>query len=193
MITTTHLTEYYNNIIKRVQASGREPYPFAKDLPLNAFEWKNLVEVCSIIKANSTRFNMAMWHNKKESCGTVHCIAGWAASLMVADTNTDQFTYEENDLPEQYYESIMTANMDSNTPDILSVSTIANYMLSGYLNPFFYLTSNNLRLPDDYDIETVIMEELIEPILEIANQECLTLSQEVTQFIEKAKQETCMV
>jgi hypothetical protein len=112
---------------------------------------------------------------------------------MVADTNTDQFTYEENDLPEQYYESIMTANMDSNTPDILSVCKIANYMLSGYLNPFFYLTSNNLRLPDDYDIETVIMEELIEPILEIANQECLTLSQEVTQFIEKAKQETCMV
>jgi len=192
MITTTHLTEYYNNIIKRVRVSAG-PYPFAKDLPLSAFEWKNLVEVCSIIKANFNRFNMATWHDKKESCGTVHCIAGWAASLMVADTNTNDFSYLEEEIPEQHYESIVTQNSFSERPPVLPVSTIANYMLSGYLNPFFYLTNNNLRLPDDYDIETVIMEELIEPILEIANQECLTLSQEVTQFIEKAKQETCMV
>lgn len=193
MITTTHLTEYYNNILKRVQASGREPYPFAKDLPLSAFEWKNLVEVCSIIKANSTRFNMAMWHDKKESCGTVHCIAGWAASLMVSDTNTNQFAYDEKDLPEQHYECIVSENIGVEKPTVLSVATIASYMLSSYLYPFFYLTAQNLGLPLDYDIETVIMEELIEPILEIANQECLTLSQEVTQFIEKAKQETCMV
>ncbi|QGT54449.1 hypothetical protein b3_0206 [Synechococcus phage B3] len=191
MITTTHLTEYYNNILKRVQGSEKAPYPFTKDLPLSQFEWKNLVEVCSIIKANSNRFNMATWHDKKESCGTVHCIAGWAASLMVADTNTNTFSYNVEEIPEQHYESIMNTNM-SYAPGIFAVSTIASYMLSNYLYPFFFLTTAHLGLPLDYDIETVIMEELIEPILEIASQECLTLSQEVTQFIEKAKQETCL-
>lgn len=47
----------------------------------------NLLEIYNIIKANRKNFIMSAWHsliikNKKErTCGTAHCLAGWADAL----------------------------------------------------------------------------------------------------------------
>jgi hypothetical protein len=129
-------------------------------------QWDNLVKVASIIKANENRFDMSEWHGYNE-CGTTHCIAGWAESLAMNDTNY--------------------SNMDDS-------NFVAENMLSHYVKPFFWVTDGNLDIEDNVGFnglaEQLVMKWFIDPILEEARRESYELSNEITQFIQKAKEET---
>jgi hypothetical protein len=142
-------------------------------------QWSNLVKVASIIKANENRFEMQTWHKKSE-CGTIHCIAGWAESLVKKDTN--------------YL-------------DTKDTWITATDVLSEYAEPFFFIEINaiipGLGFPGvgDYDSivdkrnehkglpEQLVMKWFIDPILEEARKESHELSSEISQFIQKAQGE----
>lgn len=137
---------------------------------LTTEQWDNLVEVASIIESNANRLYMGNWHTQNE-CGTAHCIAGWAQSLAMNDTN---FT--------------------DGSGDILN---IAKDMLSFYAEPFFWITNDNLLNWDSgmtriYPglAEEMVMKWFIKPILEEARRESYELSTKISQFIQKAKEET---
>ncbi len=140
---------------------------------LTTEQWDNLVEVASIIEANANRLSMRDWHTENE-CGTAHCIAGWAQSLAMNDTNFN-FTSSGND----------TLN-------------IAEDMLSIYAKPFFWVTADNLaNFRNSYSYitfpglaEEMVMKWFIKPILEEARRESYELSTKISQFIQKAKAET---
>jgi hypothetical protein len=145
---------------------------------LTTLQWDNLVKVASIIESNADRFDMTTWHNRNE-CGTAHCIAGWAESLAMNDTN--------------YYKASDTIG-------------VAVDMLSDYVKPFFWITTGNLvsgcsvdiheglaeQLVDIYEglAEQLVMKWFIKPILEEARRESYELSNEIAQFIQKTKEET---
>ena len=133
---------------------------------LTAKQWENLVEVSSIIESNENRLWMCEWHTEKE-CGTAHCIAGWAQSLAMNDTNYNNHQFYGN------------------------TSTIAQDMLSSYAEPFFYITNSNFRVPESSRLaEELVMKWFIKPILEEARRESYELSTKISQFIQKAKEET---
>jgi hypothetical protein len=140
---------------------------------LTTLQWDNLVKVASIIESNVDRFDMTTWHKRNE-CGTTHCIAGWAESLAMNDTN--------------YYK-------DGNSIDV------AVDMLSVYAKPFFWITTANLcnwgsnSFVKEFFIhkglaEQLVMKWFIKPILEEARRESYELSNEIAQFIQKVKGET---
>jgi len=199
MINTTQLGQFYQNIIDRARELATEPKrylyineiePYYSDYTLSEFQWDNLVKVCSIIKANSERFDMTTYHHKNE-CGTVHCIAGWAASLALSDTNISGFTHQIAKIPQDILNGLDDVQQNYykgyTTPDI------AKYMLSDAMYPFFLLNSRNLGCIPEGMAETLVMEELIDPILEMAKEQSKELSAEVQQFIQKAQKETCSV
>jgi hypothetical protein len=129
---------------------------------LTTEQWENLVEVASIIESNANRLCMTDWHTEKE-CGTAHCIAGWAQSLAMNDTN---------------YSGISTL-------------AIAVDMLSYHVKPFFWITSVELGVYESLGIaEQLVMKWFIKPILEEARRESYELSNKISQFIQKAKGET---
>ena len=136
---------------------------------LTTLQWDNLVKVASIIEANANRLCMQDWHTETE-CGTAHCIAGWAESLAMNDTN--------------YYKASDTIG-------------VAVDMLSDYVEPFFWITTGNLvdSWVKEVDIheglaEQLVMKWFIKPILEEARRESYELSNEIAQFIQKTKEET---
>jgi len=144
-----------------------DAYAVTKKDSLTTLQWDNLVKVASIIEANANRFDMSIWHNQNE-CGTAHCIAGWAESLAMNDTN--------------YYKV-------GNTIDV------AVDMLSVYVKPFFWITTGNLYnsaevIPLEGLAEQLVMKWFIKPILEEARRESYELSNEIAQFIQKTKEET---
>jgi hypothetical protein len=137
-------------------------------------QWSNLVKVASIIKANENRFEMKTWHKESE-CGVVHCIAGWAESLVKNDTNY-MAPYDTWDT--------------------------AARVLSEYAEPFFFIEIRSLAYSIDerkeYEglAEKLVMKWFIDPILEEARKESHQLSSEITQFIQRTQQEqmaTCGV
>jgi hypothetical protein len=148
----------------------RNNYIFnTEEYSITSEQWSNLVKVASIIKSNQNRFDMSDWHTET-SCGTAHCIAGWAESLYMNDTNF----YEGGD------ETI----------------DIATKMLSHYARPFFWILNFNLNLEKgSYEglREQLVMKWFIDPILEEARRESHELSREITQFTQKAQKETQMV
>ena len=130
---------------------------------LTTKQWDNLVKVASIIEANANRLCMQEWHTENE-CGTAHCIAGWAQSLAMNDTNCK---------------------------DYVSTSDIAQDMLSIYAKPFFWATGEFLNVPESLGLpEELVMKWFIKPILDEARRESYELSTEISQFIQKAKEET---
>jgi hypothetical protein len=131
---------------------------------LTTKQWENLVEVASIIKANENRFDMTTWHTPNK-CGTAHCIAGWAESLAMNDTNYYRFD---------------------------NTITVAKDMLSHYVIPFFWITNSTLGVVSRYKglAEELVMKWFIKPILEEARRESYELSNKISQFIQKAKEET---
>jgi len=130
---------------------------------LTTEQWENLVEVASIIESNANRLCMTDWHTEKE-CGTAHCIAGWAQSLAMNDTNYN------------IYGSTLITAQD---------------MLSSYVKPFFWVTNLELGVYDSLRLaEDLVMKWFIKPILEEARRESYELSNEIAQFIQKAKEET---
>jgi hypothetical protein len=165
-------------IIPPVHLSGYRCITITDKDTFTTKQWDNLVKVASIIKANENRFDMSEWHGYNE-CGTTHCIAGWAESLAMNDTN-----YSDMD--------------DSNF--------VAENMLSHYVKPFFWVTDDNLGIGDNWVTddnlgigdnvgfnglaEQLVMKWFIDPILEEARRESYELSNEITQFIQKAKEET---
>jgi hypothetical protein len=180
MLTPLQLKSNYFSLLadsKNITGMGhcsymRNKYDYiniTEDTTFTTEQWDNLVKVASIIKANENRFDMTEWHDYND-CGTTHCIAGWAVSLAMNDTNFDGLN---------------------------STCTIAIDMLSKYVEPFFWVTTFNLDLED---IETykglaekLVMKWFIDPILEEARKESYELSNEITQFIQKAQKETQMV
>lgn len=142
---------------------------------LTTEQWDNLVKVASIIEANANRLCMANWHTLNE-CGTAHCIAGWAQSLAMNDTNYDT----------------------SYTDAYGYASEIAEDMLSVYAKPFFWVTDYNMVNFENSNsyitftglAEEMVMKWFIKPILEEARRESYELSNEISQFIQKAKKET---
>ena len=154
-----------------IKITGVKPYGMSSYVYDNLTEkdslttkkWDNLVKVASIIEANANRLCMRDWHTENE-CGTAHCIAGWADSLSMNDTN--------------YYK-------DGNTIDV------AVDMLSVYVEPFFWITNLELGVHDSLRLaEDLVMKWFIKPILEEARRESYELSNEIAQFIQKAKGET---
>ena len=199
MLTPTQIVNCYNNIIVEIVSDYPDDLqyrdcawkPLTELKPMTEFQWNNLVKVCSIIKANSERFYMEKWHDEKHSCGTTHCIAGWAASLLLGDTNLMDET---------------TKLTKINSPDLLnfldsqgynigsiSTSTIGVFMLSDIVYPFFYLTRDSFGIDDEaYDIEDIIMREFIDVVLEAAKDSSQELTQEINQLIAQMKQpEVC--
>ena len=132
-------------------------------------QWNNLVKVASIIKANENRFEMRNWHKQSE-CGVVHCIAGWAESLVKNDTNYMA--------PYSTWET-------------------ARKVLSKYAEPFFFIEISALAYSISIDErkeyeglpEQLVMKWFINPILEEARKESHELSSEITQFIQKTQKE----
>jgi hypothetical protein len=139
--------------------------------------WNNLVQVCSIIKANVNRFNMSHWHGQSHECGTTHCIAGWAESLAKGDTNYIGLGF---------------------------TSKTATDVLSRNVESFFYVTQSNLfftRKEYNFDVmgqyegiaEQLVMKYFIDPVLEEAKKESYELSTELQQFIKKAQEDKELV
>jgi hypothetical protein len=134
-------------------------------------QWSNLVKVASIIKANENRLEMHTWHNPSE-CGVVHCIAGWAESLVKNDTN--------------YLCTVDTCET-------------ATRVLSEYAEPFFFIelmciipsrvSTVDKRKEHEGLPEQLVMKWFIDPILEEARKESHELSSEINQFIQKAQGE----
>lgn len=147
-------------------------------------QWDNLVKVCSVIDANQNRLYMKAWHDDEISvCGTTHCIAGWAVSLEKNDTNTQ--SRDVIDILEKY---------DFCHMDISGVAAAAAAMMSTYVVPFFYI----IYPGKDADgvlmsAEDLVMKYLIRPVLDEAKRDSYQLSQEVQEFIDIAKRETCHV
>jgi hypothetical protein len=143
----------------------RNNYIFDSRSSITSEQWSNLVKIASIIKSNQNRFNMDNWHTQN-SCGTSHCICGWAESLYMNDAN---------------YSGITHNNLE-----------IATNMLSHYARPFFWIMHSNLNLKEESHKglpEKLVMKWFIDPILEEARKESYELSSEITKFIEKAQQE----
>jgi hypothetical protein len=147
-------------------------------------QWDNLVKVCSVIKANQDRFDMRQYHTH-HSCGTVHCIAGWAISLELNDTNTTaNLPVDLMDVVTKYSD-----NKSDHDPRSMYVSEIAGLILSNYVIPFFYLTYSN---HPEFTAEELVMQFFVDPILAEAERESYELTQEVKEFISRAKEETKM-
>jgi hypothetical protein len=177
MLTPLQLKSNYLSLLADSEnITGVKPYGMSsyvydnlteKD-SLTTKQWDNLVKVASIIEANANRFCMQDWHTENE-CGTAHCIAGWAESLAMNDTN-----YK-----------------DSN-----SASVIAEDMLSIYAEPFFWVTDDHLLRGTEVMFtfpglpEEMVMKWFIKPILDEARRESYELSTKISQFIQKAKEET---
>jgi hypothetical protein len=149
-------------------------------------QWDNLVKVCSVIDANQDRFYMANWHNGTvNECGTSHCIAGWAISLEKNDTNTTTLAVE--DIIKKY-------NFQSHDPNLYGITAAAAAMMSTYVVPFFFIIFGRNCGKEDYiSAEELMMKYLIRPVLDEAKRESYQLSQEVQEFINTVKRETCHV
>jgi hypothetical protein len=152
---------------------GRNDSIFNSGSSITTEQWSNLVKVASIIKSNQNRFYMRTFH-KKTSCGTAHCISGYAHALYMNDID--------------YY--------DNKPSDILEIST---NMLSHYAQPFFWIMHSNLNANREAHKglpEQLVMKWFIDPILGEARKESHDLSGEITQFVQKSQQEqmaTCGV
>lgn len=146
---------------------------FNSGISITTEQWSNLVKVASIIKSNQNRFDMNAWHTKN-SCGTAHCISGYAHALYMNDID--------------YY--------DFECSGILEIAT---NMLSHYAEPFFWIMHYNLNTDKLYHKglpEQLVMKWFIDPILEEARKESHELSGELTQFVQKSQEEqmaTCGV
>jgi len=185
MLTSTQFQQnYFALLAESEQITGVTPDSYMFDRydeipgntpPISTQQWDNLVKVASIIKSNQTRFDMTEWHTHTE-CGTAHCIAGWAVTLYMNDTNYDN-------------------------PN--NIQSIAANMLSRHVEPFFWVTALNLKLSGVnrryYNeshkgvAEQLVMKWFIDPILEEARKESYELSSEITQFIQKAREEVAVV
>jgi hypothetical protein len=141
-----------------------------------AEQWNNLVKVASIIKANQNRLEMHTWHNPSE-CGVVHCIAGWAESLVKNNTNylNSRDTLETAKVVlSEYAEPFFFIEM----PVIIPIPTLDNWV-----------STIEKRKEHEGLAEKLVMKWFIDPILEEARKESYELSSEITKFIEKAQQE----
>jgi len=172
MLTPLQLKSNYLSLLADSEKiTGVKPYGMFRSAydnltekdSLTTKQWDNLVKVASIIEANANRLCMRQWHTENE-CGTAHCIAGWAESLSMNDTN-----YKDSD----------------------SASVIGEDMLSIYAKPFFWVTNLELGVHDSLRLaEDLVMKWFIKPILEEARRESYELSNKISQFIQKAKEET---
>jgi hypothetical protein len=205
MLTNQEILNCYNNIIDEVCSDHPEFLDFDdykneygrqdSGPQMTQFHWDNLVKVCSIIKANSERFNMESWHDDKHPCGTAHCIAGWTATLMLNDTNIFVYDHKLGDISSEDF----TKYLESSGYNIYNLSTvgtsiIAIYMLSNLIEPFFYLTRDSFGIDDDdYNIESIIMRHFIDVVLERAKEESHELSSEFQEFVESIKTQPCLV
>lgn len=184
MFTLEDFATCYDNIISEVKnynpscdySSYFEKYPnMVSRSPMTEDQWDNLVKVCSVIEANYNRFKMATYH-ETHTCGTAHCIAGWAASIAVGDTNDNKIAYKSNDQQE-----------------VLPISVFSSRFISEYTYPFYFLTNDNLALPNDFDIEDLVMRHFIEPVLEAAKYSSQELTEEINQLIAKMQNTSCPV
>lgn len=204
MLTNQEILNCYNNIVKQVCSDFSEFLDYddhkyghldANTPQMTQFQWGNLVKVCSIIKANSERFYMEMWHDNKHPCGTAHCIAGWATTLMFNDTNISEYEHKLADITsEDFAKYIESSGYNIYNLSTVGTPAIANYMLSKLIDPFFYLTRDGFGIDDDnYDIEDIIMRHFINVVLERAKEESYELSSEFQEFVESIKTQPCLV
>lgn len=144
-------------------------FPCDENTEMTEIQWKNLVNVCANIVAHQNQFDMRWYHNADGgSCGTTHCIAGWAVVLEDGDVNmtTTSFSYEQlSQIAEKY---------GYDEEDMIDSSAcIASAALSPLIEPFFYLISG-------FHPSFTVMDKFILPVLEIARNE----SQEMAQLID---------
>lgn len=131
-------------------------------------QWQNLFDVCSVIAENENRFEMRSFHNHLRSCGTTHCIAGWA---VATETNNPDVYYVDDSykqLGEKYDLGYMPG-----TP------VVAEAILSEYITPFFYLTQPGS--------ENILMQEFILPVISEGQKDGLVVSPHVQEMIDNIK------
>jgi hypothetical protein len=166
MLTPLDFRNSYHNIVGEIE-SGELPVNYdvaerdyervlvnVKDTDtFTEFQWRKLVKICRVVKELSGRLSMNEWHGKN-SCGTTHCLAGWAVALEVGDIDVDWV--DESDrrmlVPDDYEED-----------DYLTTSQVAEYFLSKYTRPFFFFT--NSTESSEKIAEDLIMKHFIDPIL----------------------------
>jgi hypothetical protein len=163
------------------------------DAQITQFQWDNLVKTCSVIAANTDRFYMNKYHDAyRTECGTTHCLAGWAISLLLKDTNYDDsqvgkllivlknYTADIDELTERFFSEYSGPNN----------SQIGAFLLSEYVKPFFHITNRITYQGNDIShhntAEELVTKYLINPVLEEAKRESYELTTEVQQFIERA-------
>lgn len=119
-----------------------------------AYQWGKLVRVCRVIKEYETRFSMNDWHVKK-SCGTTHCLAGWALALEYGDIDIDDIDQPDRRMlvPDDYLKD-----------EYLTTAETAEFFLSTYTRPFFYFTNRADSVNND--AERLVMKYFIEPIIQ---------------------------
>lgn len=166
MLTPFDFRNSYHNIVAAIET---------EDLPVNyevaerdyervlanvkqtdtftAFQWRKLVKVCRVVKELNGRLSMNEWHGKN-SCGTTHCLAGWAVALEFGDIDVDWVGEDDRRMlvPDDYEED-----------GYLTTSQVAEFFLSKYTRPFFFFT--NSTESSEKLAENLIMKHFIDPIL----------------------------
>ena len=166
MLTPLDFRNSYHNIVGEIE-SGDLPVNYevaerdyervlvnVKDTDtFTEFQWRKLVKICRVVKELSGRLSMNEWHGKN-SCGTTHCLAGWAVALEFGDIDVDWV--DESDrrmlVPDDYEEDAY-----------LTTSQVAEFFLSKYTRPFFFFT--NSTDSTEKLAENLIMKHFIDPIL----------------------------
>lgn len=180
MLTIKQFNKIYNKIYHKITDSsffykliGPDPYrlrvQYNRRDRLTEQQWQNLFDVCCIIESNFDRFVMRTFHSQS-SCGTTHCIAGWAVAM---ELNNRDFNYERIGNYDAVLNKYGLNLYSSETPDI------AQAMLSRFIEPFFYLTRGSMR-----QAEILILDEFILPVIEEGKKDGLTVSPTAQSFIQ---------
>lgn len=202
MITPIQLKELYNNLTGEInsdetlknwisysESSGEVFDNVTEQDTITESQWQLLVEVCHMIVANTNKFRMNSFHGISNTCGTTHCIAGWAVAVAAGDN-------ECHYLGDSY--DALINSLPGKIRCTCSTSGYASYLISEYAEPFFYITNNHDYSDDHINAEYLVMKHFVLPILKIAEEESFQLSDEANAMIAQIEnnnraQQTCLV
>jgi hypothetical protein len=189
MITPLQLEELYNNLVdeinsdenlkNRINYEKSEAFEnVTEETTITQSQWQLLVEVCHMIAANTNKFRMDTFHGIGHTCGTTHCIAGWAVAVAAGDNDCNYFGESYNNFMGSLPIEIRVTG---------STSDYAAYLISEYTKPFFYIVNKYDYSDENVNAEDLVMKHFVLPILKIAEEESFQLSDEANRMIEQLK------
>jgi hypothetical protein len=192
MITPLQLKQLYNNLVDeinsdedlkhRIDCEQSEQFEnVTEETTITQSQWQLLVEVCHMIAANTNKFRMDTFHGIGHTCGTTHCIAGWAVAVAAGDNDCNYFQQSYNVFVDSLPDYVR------NIRNTCSTSDYAAYLISEYTKPFFYIVNNYGYSDENVTAEDLVMKHFVLPIIEIAEQESFQLSDEANRMIEQLK------